>query len=123
MADTTQSPYFLGILPSRWGSTRFPGKPLHLIAGKPLIQHVWERCLQCEKLDEVLVATDDERIQAAVEGFGGKVVMTSADHPTGTDRLAEAVQAIPEHDLVVFAMTLAGSGPGDDRLAWMVVGL
>ena len=54
--------HILGVLPARWGSTRFPGKPLHLIAGKPLIQHVWERCQQCSRLDEILVATDDERI-------------------------------------------------------------
>jgi 3-deoxy-manno-octulosonate cytidylyltransferase (CMP-KDO synthetase) len=85
----------VGILPARWGSSRFPGKPLHLLAGKPLIQHVWERCLGCTKLDDLLVATDDERIRIAVEDFGGKVVMTSPDHPTGTDRLAEALKATP----------------------------
>ncbi|MDX1679840.1 MAG: 3-deoxy-manno-octulosonate cytidylyltransferase [Akkermansiaceae bacterium] len=95
MADSSPNPYILAILPSRWGSTRFPGKPLHKIAGKPLIQHVWERCQDCERLDEVLVATDDERIQQTVESFGGKVVMTSADHASGTDRLAEAVKAVP----------------------------
>ena len=58
--------YILGVLPSRWGSTRFPGKPLHLIAGKPLIQHVWERCQQCSRLDEIIVAVDDVRIRDAV---------------------------------------------------------
>jgi 3-deoxy-manno-octulosonate cytidylyltransferase (CMP-KDO synthetase) len=87
--------HVLGVLPARWGSSRFPGKPLHLIAGKPLIQHVWERCRQCSKLDEILVATDDSRIFSAVEAFGGKAVMTSPDHPTGTDRIAEAVRSIP----------------------------
>jgi len=87
--------HVLGILPARWGSSRFPGKPLHVIAGKPLIQHVWERCKECSKLDEILVATDDMRIFEAVEAFGGKAVMTSPDHPTGTDRIAEAVRAIP----------------------------
>jgi len=101
VADSTPNPYFLGILPSRWGSTRFPGKPLHLIAGKPLIQHVWERCQQCQRLDEVVVATDDERIQKAVEAFGGRVVMTSPDHPTGTDRIAEAVKAHPRATHVI----------------------
>jgi len=92
------SPIFhvLGVLPARWGSTRFPGKPLHLIAGKPLIQHVWERCQQCHHLDEVLVATDDVRIINAVEKFGGKAVMTSSDHATGTDRIAEALIAVPQ---------------------------
>ncbi|HEY8961455.1 MAG TPA: NTP transferase domain-containing protein, partial [Luteolibacter sp.] len=87
--------HLVGILPARWGSSRFPGKPLHVLAGKPLIQHVWERCLGCTKLDDLLVATDDDRIRHAVLSFGGKVVMTSSDHPTGTDRLAEAVKAVP----------------------------
>lgn len=96
MPETTSSNHILGVLPSRWGSTRFPGKPLHPIAGKPLIQHVWERCKACSGLDEILVATDDERILAAVEAFGGRAVMTSPDHPTGTDRIAEAVRAVPQ---------------------------
>lgn len=86
----------LGILPARWASTRFPGKPLHLIAGKPLIQHVWERCLTCSKLDALLVATDDPRIRDAVLAFGGQVIMTSPDHPTGTDRIAEAARSMPQ---------------------------
>jgi 3-deoxy-manno-octulosonate cytidylyltransferase (CMP-KDO synthetase) len=90
------STYILGVLPARWGSTRFPGKPLHLIAGKPLIQHVWERCQECSKLDQVIVATDDERIKDAVLAFGGQVAMTSPDHPTGTDRIAETAQAVPQ---------------------------
>jgi len=93
--DSRSHFHVVGVLPARWGSTRFPGKPLHLIAGKPLIQHVWERCRQCSNLNELIVATDDERIFQAVEGFGGKVVMTSPNHPTGTDRIAEAVRAIP----------------------------
>lgn len=101
VASPPQNPYFLGILPSRWGSTRFPGKPLHLIAGKPLIQHVWERCKQCKGLDDVIVATDDRRIEQAVAGFGGKVAMTSPDHSTGTDRIAEAMQAVPEATHVI----------------------
>lgn len=96
MSQTASKYHIIGILPARWGSTRFPGKPLHLIAGKPLIQRVWERCQSAEKLSEILVATDDERIATAVEVFGGKAVMTSPEHPTGTDRLAEAIQAIPQ---------------------------
>jgi uncharacterized protein (TIGR00255 family) len=71
-----QSPaltYILGVLPARWGSSRFPGKPLHLIAGKPLIQHVWERCQQCTQLDEIIVATDDERIRQEVTLFVNKI--------------------------------------------------
>ena len=101
MSYSTTSTYILGVLPSRWGSTRFPGKPLHLIAGKPLIQHVWERCQACTRLDEVIVATDDERIREAVIAFGGTAVMTSPDHPTGTDRIAEAAQAVPKATHIV----------------------
>jgi 3-deoxy-manno-octulosonate cytidylyltransferase (CMP-KDO synthetase) len=78
----------IGIIPARYASTRFPGKPLVLINGKPMIQHVYERARQV--LDEVVVATDDERIFTAVEAFGGKVVMTRTDHPSGTDRCYEA---------------------------------
>ena len=84
----------LGVIPARWGSTRFPGKSLHPIAEKPLVQWVWERASQARALDEVVVATDDERIQRAVEGFGGTVVMTRADHPSGTDRVAEVAGAL-----------------------------
>jgi 3-deoxy-manno-octulosonate cytidylyltransferase (CMP-KDO synthetase) len=86
----------LGVIPARWGSTRFPGKPLHLIAGKPLIQHVWDRCNECTRLSVVTVATDDERIADAVRAFGGHVTMTNPDHPSGTDRAAEVASAFPE---------------------------
>jgi 3-deoxy-manno-octulosonate cytidylyltransferase (CMP-KDO synthetase) len=99
--QTTPSTHILGILPSRWGSTRFPGKPLHPIAGKPLIRLVWERCAACSGLDEILVATDDPRILTAVESFGGRAVMTSPGHPTGTDRIAEAVRAVPHATHIV----------------------
>ncbi|MEN9535235.1 MAG: 3-deoxy-manno-octulosonate cytidylyltransferase, partial [Verrucomicrobiota bacterium] len=101
MLENSSDGHVLGILPARWGSTRFPGKPLHLIVGKPLIQHVWERCSQCERLDAVLVATDDERIFDAVHAFGGKAVMTSPDHPTGTDRIAEAVKSVPQASHII----------------------
>ncbi len=93
--------HILGVLPARWGSLRFPGKPLHLIAGKPLIQHVWERCQQCQRLDEIVVATDDVRILEAVIAFGGKAAMTSSDHPTGTDRIAEVLKSFPQATHVV----------------------
>lgn len=95
MSLSASKPHIIGILPARWGSTRFPGKPLHLIAGKPLIQHVWDRCKLATKLSEIFIATDDDRIAQTVENFGGKAVMTSPNHPTGTDRLAEAIQLIP----------------------------
>ena len=81
----------VAIIPARYASTRLPGKPLSDIHGKPMIQHVHERVRLARGLDRVLVATDDERIVAAVRAFGGEAVMTSAAHATGTDRLAEAV--------------------------------
>ena len=90
----------VAILPARYGSTRFPGKPLVDIAGKPMIQHVYERTAQTRSIDRVIVATDDERIAAAVESFGGEVQMTRDDHPSGTDRLAEVAGRI-EADLIV----------------------
>jgi 3-deoxy-manno-octulosonate cytidylyltransferase (CMP-KDO synthetase) len=85
-----------GIIPARWGSTRFPGKALHPMAGKPLVRHVWERCREASELLDVIVATDDERIAAVVRDFGGRVEMTSADHPSGTDRLAEVAARLPD---------------------------
>lgn len=77
------------ILPARWGSTRFPGKPLHAIAGKPLIQHVWERCQEARGIEAVIVATDDMRIAEAAFAFGAEVALTSEKHRSGTDRVAE----------------------------------
>nr|WP_281373758.1 3-deoxy-manno-octulosonate cytidylyltransferase [Parvularcula dongshanensis] len=79
------------VLPARWGSTRLPGKPLLDRTGKPLIQHVWEAAVGVKDAD-VLVATDDERIAAAVRGFGGEAVMTDAGHTTGSARIAEAAR-------------------------------
>ncbi|MDZ7345560.1 MAG: 3-deoxy-manno-octulosonate cytidylyltransferase [candidate division KSB1 bacterium] len=76
------------IIPARWASTRFPGKPLANIAGKPMIQRVYERVSQARDIDEVLVATDDERIAGAVAAFGGRAVLTPSDLPSGTDRTA-----------------------------------
>lgn len=83
----------LVVIPARYGSTRLPGKPLITIAGKPVVQHVWERCSALGAQVDVVVATDDERIFDAVEAFGGKAVMTSAQATCGTDRLAEIAQA------------------------------
>ena len=96
MSSVSNSSFILGVIPARWASSRFPGKMLHLIAGKPLIQHVWERCQQCSKLDKVIVATDEQQVFDTVVAFGGEAVMTSVDHPTGTDRLAEAVSHYPQ---------------------------
>src|SRR5215467_8063298 len=77
------------VIPSRYASTRLPGKPLVALAGKPMIQRVWERAKQATSLSQVVVATDDERIRKAVESFGGKVAMTRSDHRSGTERVAE----------------------------------
>ncbi len=88
----------IGVIPSRWGSTRFPGKSLHPLCGKPLVQWVVEAVKRAKALDEVIVATDDVRIADAVRGFAN-VVMTRADHPSGTDRVAEAAQ--PKDDDIV----------------------
>jgi 3-deoxy-manno-octulosonate cytidylyltransferase (CMP-KDO synthetase) len=81
----------LGVIPARLGSTRLPEKILRLIGGKPMIQHVWERAKQAKKIEDVIVATDDVRIQLCVEGFGGKAFMTRHDHPNGTSRIAEVM--------------------------------
>jgi 3-deoxy-manno-octulosonate cytidylyltransferase (CMP-KDO synthetase) len=91
----------VGIVPARWASSRFPGKPLHKIEGVSLIERVWRRCQAAESLNRVLVATDDERIFSEVESFGGEAVMTSPDHPSGTDRVAQAVESIPEAEIVI----------------------
>jgi 3-deoxy-manno-octulosonate cytidylyltransferase (CMP-KDO synthetase) len=93
----------IAFIPSRYESTRFPGKPLALIAGKPMIQHVYEEAKACPEISEVFVATDDERIDQCVRGFGGRTVMTGRDHPSGTDRIAEAVSLkdLQEEDLVI----------------------
>jgi len=79
----------VGIIPARWSSTRFPGKPLHPIVGKPLLQHVWERCRRARALDSVIVATDDMRIAEAAFAWGAEISLTSRDHASGTDRIAE----------------------------------
>ncbi len=88
------------IIPARYGSTRFPGKPLALINGLPMIQHVCQRVAKATLVDRVIVATDDERIAAVVDDFGGEVMLTRDDHPTGTDRLAEVAETI-EAELIV----------------------
>ncbi len=89
-----------GIIPARYASTRLPGKPLKDICGKTMIQRVYERVCKSKLVDEVIVATDDFRIITEVERFGGKAVMTSADHLTGTDRIAEVAQQL-DCDIVV----------------------
>lgn len=90
----------IAVIPARYGSSRFPGKPLALLRGKPLIEHVYNRVRECTSLDGVLVATDDTRIMNTVLNFGGDVVMTSDTHRTGSDRLGEVAENI-DADIMV----------------------
>ncbi len=98
----------LGIIPARWLSTRFPGKPLHPIAGKPLLRHVWERCQHAKKLDALIVATDDMRIAEAAFDWGAEVALTSPRHRSGTDRIAEVVRHTKNY---VFVVNIQGDEP------------
>jgi len=100
---------FIGIIPARFQSTRFPGKPLILLGEKPIIQWVYENAKKA--LDEVYVATDDERIYRAVEEFGGKAVYTSPNHQSGTDRCAEAAQKVAEHLKFDVVINIQGDEP------------
>jgi 3-deoxy-manno-octulosonate cytidylyltransferase (CMP-KDO synthetase) len=91
----------LGIIPARYASTRFPGKPLVDIAGKSMIQRVYEQAKKCEHLAEVIVATDDERIYKHVHDFGGSAIITSPDHQSGTDRCAEVALKHPQYEVII----------------------
>lgn len=95
----------LGIIPARYASTRFPGKPLALIDGKPMIQHVWENVSKIESVGRTIVATDDERIAETMRQFGGEVMMTRTDHRSGTDRCGEVIEKLGEsgarYDIVI----------------------
>lgn len=104
-------PKVVGIIPARYGSTRFPGKPLTEILGKSLIQRTYENSLHCSSLDDVFVATDDKRIFDHVLHFGGKVVMTSPSCPTGSDRLIEAVESDPRLKEVAIVVNIQGDEP------------
>ena len=97
----------IGIIPARWGATRFEGKILANLLGKPVIQHVWENARKAKMLDDLVVACDDERILRAVEAFGGKAIYTSPDQPSGTDRLAEVVNPLD----VKIAVNIQGDEP------------
>lgn len=104
--------YAVGIIPARYASTRFPGKPLAPLEGRPLIQHVWERARRAARLDRVVVATDDERIRAAVVSFGGEAVLTSPEHRSGTDRVAEAVRALEGRGVAIrIVVNIQGDEP------------
>lgn len=91
----------IAVIPSRYASTRFPGKPLALIAGKPMVQHVYDRCTESGAFGRILVATDDDRIAEVVRGFSGEVVMTAPECPSGTDRVAEVARRLPDAQVLV----------------------
>lgn len=112
----------LVVIPVRWGSTRFPGKPLAPLWGKSLLQHVWERASTIEGLGRLVIATDDERIAAAGRTFGAEVEMTSVDCASGTDRVAEVARRHPEAALLV---NLQGDEPevGARAVARLVAGM
>jgi len=103
----------LGVIPARYTSSRFPGKPLARIGSKTMLEHVFERASQARYLTRVVVATDDERIAAAARAFGAPVSMTRADHPSGTDRVAEVVSA----DTAEVAVNIQGDEPLIDPAA------
>jgi len=91
----------LGIIPARYASTRFPGKPLIDIAGKSMIQRVYEQACSAASLDKVVIATDDERIITEIQRFGGEYVLTRSDHQSGTDRCAEVAEKVPGFDVII----------------------
>ena len=98
---STNSLRILGVIPARYDSSRFPGKPLIDLKGKTMIQRVYEGVKKSTKLSEVVVATDDVRIEAEVKRFGGKVVMTSSEHPSGTDRCGEVARIYNNYDVII----------------------
>jgi 3-deoxy-manno-octulosonate cytidylyltransferase (CMP-KDO synthetase) len=110
---------FVGIIPSRYASTRLPGKPLIKIHGKTMINHVYQRALSCKDLSEVVVATDDKRIFDEVEGFGGKVMMTSPNHRSGTERCNEVATIMTSNGELSFddvVINIQGDEPFIDPL-------
>ena len=89
------------IIPARWGSIRFPGKPLYQIEGKPLLRHVWERCQRARKIDHTIIATDDMRVAEAAFAWGAEVALTSPKHQSGTDRIAEVAARAKEFSFII----------------------
>jgi 3-deoxy-manno-octulosonate cytidylyltransferase (CMP-KDO synthetase) len=106
--DDTGSRAVLGVIPARYGASRFPGKPLADLWGKPLLRHVWERAGTVRGIDELVIATDDERVATAARDWGAVVEMTSVDHASGTDRVAEVTRRRPQAGIV---LNLQGDEP------------
>ncbi len=102
-AERRENEVCVGIIPARYSSTRFPGKPLALIKGKPMFWHVWNRARQCARLERVLLATDDARIRDAASELGVEAVMTRSDHASGTDRVYEAATILDLPDYAIVA--------------------
>jgi len=100
-AHSSKAPVIAAIIPARYASTRFPGKPLVKIAGVTMIERVYRQAKKCRLVTRVIVATDDDRIAEVVRGFGGEVAMTRGDHATGTDRLAEVAERLTDIDIIV----------------------
>lgn len=98
----------LAVIPARYGATRFPGKPLHMLWGKPMLQHVWERARAAPGIDRLAIATDDPRIASVARDFGAEVEMTALTHESGTDRVAEVARRAPGFDIV---LNLQGDEP------------
>lgn len=107
----SSSRHVIGVIPARYASTRFPGKPLADIKGKTLIQRTYENAKLCKALDLVVVATDDKRIFEHVKSFGGDVVMTSEECPTGTDRIAEVIRGTRAYDKAQIIINIQGDEP------------
>ncbi|MEQ8241521.1 MAG: 3-deoxy-manno-octulosonate cytidylyltransferase [Cyclobacteriaceae bacterium] len=105
----------LGVIPARYNSQRLPGKPLSMIGNKPMIQHVYENTIKCKALEQVVIATDDERIFDVVVGFGGQVMMTSKDHKNGTERCAEVVTKFKEYRNLDYVVNIQGDEPFIDK--------
>ncbi|RZL44533.1 MAG: 3-deoxy-manno-octulosonate cytidylyltransferase [Pedobacter sp.] len=101
MIHALENQKIIGIIPARYASTRFPGKPLVDIAGKTMIQRVYEQASKAQSLSKVVIATDDERIAEEVKRFGGEYVFTSSNHQSGTDRCAEVIERLPDFDIVI----------------------
>lgn len=102
----------LGIIPARYASSRFPGKPLTVINGKSMIQRVYEQASKCDSLNKVIVATDDDRIKSAVEAFKGNVILTSENHKSGTDRCSEVVEFLGvENQIFDVVVNIQGDEP------------
>jgi 3-deoxy-manno-octulosonate cytidylyltransferase (CMP-KDO synthetase) len=91
----------VAIIPARWASTRFPGKPLQLVAGKALLRLVWTRCCRAKTIDSVIIATDDMRIAEAAFDWGAEVALTSAEHRSGTDRIAQVVRRARNYSIII----------------------